>query len=44
VADRFLSLEAGFLMERLVCAGVAVVTWEPGTPVAPLLARKGRGG
>lgn len=43
-ATRLLSMEAGFLVDRLRSAGVIVVTWEPGSPIPPLLAGGRRGG
>lgn len=42
-ARRFLGMEAGYLLDRLRAAGVTVVTWHPGSPIAPLLAGRGTG-
>jgi len=37
-AVRFLELETRYLLDRLRAAGVTVLTWQPGSPIAPLLA------
>jgi len=43
-ARRFLELETRYLLDRLRAAGVTVLTWRPGTPLAPLLAGRRAGG
>jgi len=36
-ARRFLGLETRYLLDRLGAAGVTVLDWQPGSPIAPLL-------